>query len=131
MNWGDPVENAKEATREFLVADESAVPSPFYELLAAGQQLPGRQRSLRSLTTEQGSFGHMHSLFDLRDEIADIERPTAFVWGDQDSFWPPAVGRSVAEQMANAEFHELPDHGHMPWMEPSDKAKTRIRSFLN
>ena len=131
MSRGDPVENATEATREFLVADDSAVPLPFYELLAAGQQLPGRQRSLRSLTTEQGSFGRMHSLFDLRDEIVEVQRPTAFAWGDQDSFWPPEVGRSVAEQMPDAEFYELPDHGHTPWMEPGDEAETRIRSFLD
>lgn len=128
---GDPIENARESAREFLVADDSAIPEPFYELLAAGQQLPGRQRSLRSLTTEQGSFGRMHSLFDLRDEIVEIERPTGFVWGTEDSFWPPEVGRPLADRMPNAEFHELPDYGHMPWMEPGDEAETRVRSFLD
>lgn len=131
MSRGDPVENAKESVREFLVVDDSDVPEPFYELLAAGQQLPERQRSLRSLTTEQGSFGRMHSLFDLRDEIVEIERPTAFIWGSEDSFWPPEVGRPLADRMADAAFYELPDHGHMPWMEPDDEAPTKVRSFLD
>jgi pimeloyl-ACP methyl ester carboxylesterase len=135
LNWllsrGDPIENAREAARQFLVVDDSAIPEPFYELLAASQQLPDRQRSLRSLQTEQGSFGRMHPLFDLRDEIVDIERPTGFIWGSEDSFWPPEVGRPLADRMPDAEFHELLDYGHMPWMEPDDEAETLVRSFLD
>lgn len=131
LNRGDPVENAREATRRLLVVDDSAVPEPFYELLAASQELPGRQRSLRSLNTEQGSFGRMHSLFDLRDEIVGIQRPTVFVWGTEDSFWPPEVGRSVADRMPDAEFHELLGHGHVPWLEQGEEAETRVRSFLD
>ncbi len=131
MTRGDPIENARESTRQFLVVDDSAVPEPFYEILAAGQALPGRKRSLRSLLTEEGSFGRMHPMFDIREEIAGIERPTAFIWGSGDSFWPPEVGRPLADQMPDAAFHELPNHGHMPWMEPGDEAETRIRSFLH
>jgi 2-hydroxymuconate-semialdehyde hydrolase len=128
---GDPVETARESTEQLLVVDDSAVPEPFYQLLAASSEMPDRQKSLRSLQSEQGSFGRMHSLFDLRDEIVDIDRPTSFVWGTDDSFWGPEVGRPLAERMGNAEFHELPDHGHMPWMEPDEEATPRIRAFLN
>lgn len=131
MGRGDPIENAKESTQEFLVHDETAIPMAFYELLAAGQEMPERQRSLRSLTTEQGSFGRIHPLFDLRDEIVEIKRPTAFVWGSEDSFWPPEVGRPLADRMPDASFYELLDHGHMPWMEPGDKAETQVRLFLD
>lgn len=130
MTRGDPVENAETNTEQFLVEDPTAVPEEFYQLLAAAHQLPGRQRSLRSLTTEQGSFFRMHDIFDLREEIVDIERPTAFVWGTEDSFWPPSVGRPVADRMPDAAFHVLEDHGHMPWMEPGDETGTTVRSFL-
>ena len=131
MSRGDPVANAKASTERFLVADSSAIPDSFYAVLAAGQQLPGRQRSLRSMTTEQGSFGRMHPLYDIRAEILDIERPTGFVWGTADSFWPPAVGRPVADQMPDAEFVELRNYGHMPWLEPGEQAKTHTRTFLD
>jgi pimeloyl-ACP methyl ester carboxylesterase len=130
-NRGDPVENAKEAARQRLVVDASAIPEAFYELMAARQQLPGREQSLRSLLTEEGSFGRMHPLFDIRDEIVDIDRATGFIWGSEDAFWPPEVGRPVAAQMPNAEFHELANHGHMPWMEPGDETAKRVRSFLD
>ena len=131
MNRGDPVENAEEATRDLLVVDDSAIPTAFYELLAARRGLPGNAASLRSLLTEQGSFGRMHPIFNLRDEIVQIDRPTGFVWGTEDSFWPPEVGRSVEERMPDAAFHVLQDHGHMPWMEPGEETETKVRSFLD
>ncbi|SDJ84838.1 Pimeloyl-ACP methyl ester carboxylesterase [Halovenus aranensis] len=127
---GDPFETAQQQTEQTLVADNSAVSTEFYELLAASSEMPDRQRSLRSLQSAQGSFGRMHELFDLREEVVDIDRPTGFVWGSEDSFWEPAVGRPVAEQMG-AEFHELTDHGHMPWLEPGEQTETAVRSFLD
>jgi 2-hydroxymuconate-semialdehyde hydrolase len=131
MGRGDPVENARESAQQVLVADDAAISEAFYELMAASSALPERQRSLRSLQHEQGSFGRMHSLFDLRDEIVGIERPTAFVWGTEDSFWPPEVGQPVAEQMPDAQFHVLEGHGHMPWLEPDEAATAKIRAFLD
>lgn len=131
MGRGDPVESAQKSTAQLLVVDDSAVPDEFYEVLAASSQMPERQKSLRSLQSEQGSFGRMHSLFDLREEIVDIDRPTSFVWGTDDSFWPPAVGQPLAEEMADAEFHVLENHGHAPWMEPGTETETRVRAFLD
>jgi pimeloyl-ACP methyl ester carboxylesterase len=128
---GDSLESAKTQTEQFLVSDDAAVSEAFYELLAASSEMPDRQKSLRSLQSEQGSFGRMHSLFDLTDEIVDIKRPTAFVWGTDDSFFSPDVGRPLADEMPNAEFHELPNHGHMPWLEPGDQTETAVRRFID
>ncbi len=69
-------------------------------------------------------------LGDSRNEIARIDRPTQFVWGTEDAFYPPAVGRPVTEKMSHAEFHELPGYGHTPWLEPNDDAVTLVREFL-
>jgi len=128
---GDAEENARESTAELLVADDSAVPEPFYDVLAAASGMDAQQRSLRSLQTAQGSLGRMHDLFDLTDELPGIERPTCFVWGTEDSFWNPDVGRPVAESMPNAEFHELDGYGHMPWLDPGDETERLVREFLD
>lgn len=128
---GDPLERAHETAERVLVTDASAITEPFYELLAASDGLPGRTESLRSLTTEQGSWGRMGPLFDLREEVVGIERPTLFVWGTDDWFWPPEVGRPVGDRMPDAEFHELAGHGHMPWLEPDEAASGLVRSFLD
>jgi pimeloyl-ACP methyl ester carboxylesterase len=131
MSRGDPVENARQSMERVNVVDASAVPDAFYELLAAGQDLPGREESQRSLATAQGSFGRAHPLFDIRPEIVRVDRPTQFVWGTADTFWPPDVGRPVAGKMPDAEFHELPGCGHTPWLEPGDDAAELVRGFLD
>jgi len=130
LNRGDPVENARQSMERVNVVDAAAIPDAFYELLAAGQDLPGRPESQRSLAAAQGSYGRAHPLFDIRAEIVQIDRPTQFVWGTEDTFWPLEVGRPVAEKMPDAEFHELPEHGHTPWLEPSDDAAELVRGFL-
>lgn len=129
MNMGDPIENAHQWVGLF-VEDDSSIPDAFYDLYAVRSEIPGLKASLRSLMTELATFGRVRPLMDIRDEVADIERPTSFVWGSDDYYWRPMVGRSVANRMSDATFHELPDHGHIPWMEPGDEVETRVQSFL-
>ncbi|AUG48181.1 2-hydroxy-6-ketonona-2,4-dienedioic acid hydrolase [Haloarcula taiwanensis] len=131
LTRGDPVENARQSMKRVNVVDTAAIPGVFYELLAVGQDLPGRQESQRSLATVQGSYGHAHPLFDIRNEIVQIDRPTQFVWGTEDAFYAPDVGRPVAEKMANAAFHELPGHGHTPWLEPGSEVAELVRAFFD
>lgn len=131
LTRGDPVESARRWLDMFGVVDDSAVPESFYELYAVRQALPGLQNSLRSLMTQAGSFGRMIPLTDLCDEIVDIQRPTAFIWGTDDYYWAPGVGRDLARGMRRGEFHELPGHGHTPWLEPGTEAETLVRTFLD
>ncbi len=128
---GDELETAQSATEQFLVADDSAVPEAFYRVLARGGAIPGNQASLRSLMSEQGSFTRMHPLFDLREELIGIDRPTGFVWGTEDSFWPPDVGKPVVDRMPNADLRVLEGHGHMPWMEPGEETERAVTTFLD
>lgn len=130
MSLGDPVQNARRWFDLFIV-DNSTVPDAFYELYAIREELPGLRQSQRSLLLATGSFGRIRSEADLREEVIGIERPTAFIWGTEDYYWRPDVGRAVASRMSNADFHELPDHGHGPWLEPGDEAERLVRSFLD
>jgi len=127
---GDPLETARDRTSDLLVADDSAVPAEFYDLMVASNRIPGRARSLRSLLYREGSWTRMHPAFDIRDAIVDIGRPTAFFWGTEDFLWPPATGRPLVDRMPNATLEVLEGHGHMPWMEPGDAVATGLRRFL-
>jgi pimeloyl-ACP methyl ester carboxylesterase len=127
---GDPVETARDQTAEMLVADASAVPEEFYDLFGAVRGLDDRARSLRTLVEHEGSWGRMAPVFDVGEEIVEIERPTTFLWGTEDWFWDPEVGRPVVERMADADLQVLDDHGHMPWLEPGDEVTTRVPAFL-
>ena len=131
MSRGDSIENANEAMARFNVENDSAIPDEFYEVMAANEALPGRKKSLRSLQHKQGSFLRLHETFDIREEIVRIDRPTSFVWGSEDAFFEPAIGRELADRMPDAEFHELAGHGHTPWLEPTDEVERRVQAFLS
>ena len=131
MSRGDPIENARDRMSPLNVVDDSAISDEFYEMYGIGSELPGRTRSLRSLNNQQTSFGRMHPMYDIREEIVTIERPTSFIWGTEDSFFAPEVGRPIAEHMPDAEFHVLADHGHTPWLEPGEEVERRLRTFLD
>lgn len=131
MRRGDPVESARKSMEQFNVEDPSDISMAFYELLASHQDLPDRTWSLRSLANQAGSYLKMHPMYDRSEEIVDIERPTSFVWGSEDAFFDPEVGRGIADRMVDAEFHELPGHGHTPWMEPTDEVEQLVAEFLD
>ncbi len=130
INHGDPVKNAHRWIGLF-VEDDSTIPDAYFKLYAARNELPDLQKSQLSLMAELGRFGRVRSLLDLREEVGEIAQPTSFIWGSEDYYWEPELGRSVANQMPDATFHELVDHGHTPWLEPSDEAETIVRSFLD
>jgi pimeloyl-ACP methyl ester carboxylesterase len=126
----ESVADARKAYRQINVVDDSELPDIYFEPGIVGEDLPGQRESLWSMLETLGNFWGMHSQFDLRGKVREIETPTRFVWGTEDYFWPPAVGRPVAGTMANADFVTLHDHGHMPWLEPDDDATEAVVAFL-
>lgn len=126
----ETVSEARAEFRRINVADDSAVPDALLEPGVVGEGLPGQRESLWSLLKELGTYRGMDPQFDLREAVREIERPTRFVWGTEDYFWPPSVGRPVAGAMANADFVTLYDHGHTPWLEPGDEATDAAVAFL-
>ncbi|WP_137284324.1 alpha/beta fold hydrolase [Halorussus salinisoli] len=126
----ESVADARRAYRQMNVVDDSALPDCYFRPGIVGEGLPGQRESLRSLMETLGTFRGMKPQFDLREEVREVETPTRFVWGTEDYFWPPSVGRPVAGAMANGDFVTLYDHGHMPWLEPGDEATEPAVAFL-
>ena len=134
LYWLTKQQDSLEYTKESLgdiVVDESAVSELFYRTFAKNLDLPGRMDSHRTMVTELGSFMRMHPVYDLTDEVVDLECPTAFIWGTEDNYFDPEVGKAVADRMPNAVFHELEGHGHMPFLEPGEETETLVREFLD
>ncbi len=129
-NRGDPIENSKESVGQFVV-DDSEIPEVFYEMSVAASDLPGRAESFLSFASALGRRVRMHPVYDIRDEIVAIERPTSFIWGEEDWFMEPDFGRPVVNQMPDAKLHALDDHGHIPWLEPGDETERLLRAFLD
>jgi pimeloyl-ACP methyl ester carboxylesterase len=128
------VAESRAAYRRLNVVDASAVPDALLELELAGEDLPGRTRSLRSLIGSLGSLragARLHARYDLRPDLPTVEVPTRFVWGTEDYFWAPDVGQPVVAAMPDADLRVLDDHGHVPWLEPGSTARGAILDGLS
>jgi pimeloyl-ACP methyl ester carboxylesterase len=124
------IADARRAYRQTNVTDDSALPDCFFEPGIVGEGLPGQHESLWSMLDALGSVRGMYPQFDLREDLRSVALPVRFVWGTEDYFWPPSVGRPVASTMSNADFVTLHDHGHTPWLEPDDEATEAAVGFL-
>jgi len=130
-NVADTIDEAREGWRQINLEDDSALSDALLEVELAAENVPGNTDSLVSLNYHAGTVrGGMHESFLVRDALADSDVPTRFVWGSEDFFWPPSVGRPVAESMPDGELIVLHDHGHTPWLEPTTDARDAIVEFL-
>lgn len=82
---------------------------------AADQRLFGRVRPADALS---------------RAELARLQAPASFFWGEHDPFGGPAVAAALAAAMPGAALELLPHGGHLPWLDAPERAAAHIRSFL-
>ncbi|NHN41886.1 alpha/beta hydrolase [Halorubellus sp. JP-L1] len=130
-NVADSVDEAREGWQQVNLEDDSALSDALLEVELAAENVPGNTDSLVSLNYHAGTLrGGMLEKFIVRDELASSAVPTRFVWGTEDFFWPPSVGRPVVASMPNADMIALTDHGHTPWLEPTTKARDAVLEFL-
>lgn len=113
-----------------LVAHPEDVPVEMLELDVANSQLPGVDLSayslLRTGTTLRGIRKHLL----VREELADLDVPSLFLWGESDAFAPPESGEEIAARMPNARLERLPDTGHLPHVEQPETVAAAVASFL-
>jgi 3-oxoadipate enol-lactonase len=72
----------------------------------------------------------MLAALDLDPELARIRNPTLLVVGAEDQATPPALGRALAERLADATMTDLPGLGHCPHIQDPDAFVARVAPFL-
>jgi pimeloyl-ACP methyl ester carboxylesterase len=63
-------------------------------------------------------------------QLGLLDCPALVVWGMRDAYLPGHFGRDYAAALTDAELLELPDAGHVPWLDRPDVVD-RVVSFLN
>ncbi len=62
--------------------------------------------------------------------LGTISHPTLLLWGDYDRIFPLEVGKQIHSLLPHAEWHIIPETGHLPqWERPQD-VNPLILSFL-
>lgn len=126
----DDVAGAREVFGRVAVLEKTALSEPFLAAYLAEIDQPGTTESLASVFRDSLRLRGARPAYVIRDEATGIGHRSLFVWGSEDQFFPPAVGRPVARAMPDARFVELLAAGHAPWLEPDDRAARAVRSFL-
>jgi pimeloyl-ACP methyl ester carboxylesterase len=128
----------KGMARAKLVANVDRVPEPLLEALAAGASLPGAVVSWITMVERvadppgSGLFASkFKGTFALRPELAKLEVPTLFLWGDKDPFGAPSVGVETAALMPQARVQVVTDAGHLPWLDQPDFCGQQVAAFLS
>lgn len=63
-------------------------------------------------------------------ELGEIDVPTSFFWGADDSFGDAAVAGGIVEALPSASLEILADGGHLPWLDAPDRAAEHVRSAV-
>ena len=65
------------------------------------------------------------------DAVRKMNLPTLLVVGQNDPIFPPAVIRSVADELPGASVAEVPNTGHSPYFESPDVWNSIVIAFLS
>jgi pimeloyl-ACP methyl ester carboxylesterase len=85
----------------------------------------GTQRAILRLYRSASS----QELAAAGEELGSLDVPALVIWGTRDPFIPTRFGQAYASILPDAELLELPDAGHVPWLDRPD-VLDRVAGFL-
>ncbi|WP_255197359.1 alpha/beta fold hydrolase [Halorarius litoreus] len=127
----DDIEGARELWGRVAVVDENHLSEPFLAAYLAECAIPGTTESLASVFRDSLRLRGARPEYLIREEVTGVDHQTLFVWGSEDQYFAPEVGRPVADAMPDTRFVELDGLGHAPWLEPDTRAVEATRAFLD
>jgi len=129
---GSPIVDTSEAgTRaklEFLVHDQSLVTDEWVReetLIGAAPGTAAARAELARYLADDLPLGLVGAPYAAR------ALPTRLVWGAEDRWITPAVGRATAELLPHAELSLLPGTGHAPYYERPEAFLEQVLPFLD
>ncbi len=67
----------------------------------------------------------------LPQRLHRIKLPTLFLWGESDGLVTPAYGKSYADLIPGARFVLIPEAGHSPYAEQTERFVREVLAFTN
>jgi pimeloyl-ACP methyl ester carboxylesterase len=91
-------------------------PAEFFEVVRQGMRRPGWGRAMWSHLNLMRAGRQRPETVLLEDELRRIAAPVVFVWGEDDVYGDPAIGRRAAALMPDARLEVIPG-GHAPFLD--------------
>lgn len=112
-----------------LVAHPERVPVRAIEVAMMNARMPASKLCVRTMLANVSDLGGWRRSMLLRDALAELDVPTLFLWGNEDTFAPPSSGLDLAARMPRAEARVLDDCGHLPQIDQPDLVAAEIERF--
>jgi pimeloyl-ACP methyl ester carboxylesterase len=94
------------------------------KLPASGSQLLSLHRAAVRIRGAQPAVALTPS------QLQRLTQPVQLIWGENDSFGPPSVGRQAADMIPDAEIHVV-GGGHGPWFSQHEMVGWLLTRFLD
>lgn len=128
---GDVTEaKARNIHGKLLVADASSPSDAYYACAAAAMAIPGTDVGRRTMLESALDPGGWRPRYAVREELASLDLPVRFVWGEHDAFAPPSSGEDLARRMPDARLALIEGAGHLPWLDRPVATAEALRAFL-
>jgi 2-hydroxy-6-oxonona-2,4-dienedioate hydrolase len=123
------LEGVRAAYSARLVTDIRRVPEEMFEASLAANRLPGAALSWDTLITK--FLNDRVGTYHLRPELKNLKPETLFIWGNEDKFGPPALGKEMAAMTSRARCEVLSDAGHLIWVDQLERCAQLTRDFFS
>ncbi len=67
---------------------------------------------------------------DFAPRLSEVSAPVLLIWGENDRFFPPAVGEGLHRSIPGSRLTMIPNAGHLPMWEQPDLVNRLILEFL-
>lgn len=120
-------EDARRIHRQLVAAHPERLSDEYLELAAAtGRHNADAWRRFLQWAVDGRS---VHPHLPSKRWADETPVPITYVWGDQDAFGSPESGRQLARSVG-ADFVEIRDAGHLPWLDQPDQTLDAILGAL-
>ena len=130
-----PTPNSVKATRKGMkgVVGQAALdktPDEFFEVVSAGMRAPGWREAMWTHLNLALRFGRERPGQALTDEeLRSITTPVLFIWGEDDVYGGPEIGRRAVASMPDARLDVIPGN-HAPFLDDPAHCASLIEDIV-
>jgi pimeloyl-ACP methyl ester carboxylesterase len=130
----DGTEASMRNVMENLVYDKAVISDDLIRVRNAAANRPGAAEAREVAEKGQARLTRDPNLrlkFDMTHTLPRLQIPTIFVWGENDTFALPEIGRELEKLLPNIPFHYVPRAGHQVQTDqPEALVKLMTEHFL-
>jgi pimeloyl-ACP methyl ester carboxylesterase len=106
-------------------------PDELFEVVGAGMRMPGWREAMwthLNLALRSGRGRPENNLTD--EELRSISAPVLLIWGQDDVYGGPEIGRRAAELIPRARLEVMPGN-HAPFLDDPERCAELIREWVS